>query len=221
MINLVQLILGYEQLSREKIYDNYAWHQKAWNLFEHYSELEERNNKPEQEKGSTPFLSRYILKTKHAELLVVSKYKPQKPDWCPASQWKSIQINETYLSQPSYFFDLYANPTKKIKKENISGSFTKNGKRLTLMDSESQIEWIYRKGEKHGFTLDENIPLRIEKPVNHSFNRKGKRGLHIGVRFQGLLHVTDNTAFKKAFCEGIGTAKGFGFGLLMVKPAYI
>lgn len=86
------------------------------------------------------------------------------------------------------------------------------------MDSESQIEWIYRKGEKHGFTLDENIPLRIEKPVNHSFNRKGKRGLHIGVRFQGLLHVTDNTAFKKAFCEGIGTAKGFGFGLLMIKP---
>lgn len=119
------------------------------------------------------------------------------------------------------YFDLYANPTRAVKKPDGNAGFTKNGRRLTLMDKPSQKDWLSRKGSNHGFQLAENIPIRIEKPVNHRFNRKGKKGLHIGVRFQGALHVTDREVFRKAFREGIGTAKGFGFGLLMIKPVQI
>jgi len=221
MTNLVKLSFEYEQLAKEKIYDNYAWHKKAWTMFEYQPELKERNNKPEKDKGPTPFLSRYIQKSNHAELLLVSKYRPLKPDWCGSEQWQLIEINESYLSQPSYFFDLYANPTRSVKKPDGNGGFAKNGKRLTLMDNKSQREWLLRKGVNHGFQLAEDIPLRIEKPVNHRFDRKGKKGLHIGVRFQGALRVTDREFFRKAFQEGIGTAKGFGFGLLMIKPVQI
>ena len=109
MTNLVKLTFGYAQLAKEKIYDNYAWHKKAWTMFEYRPELKERNNKPEKDKGPTPFLSRYIQKSNHAELLVVSKYRPLKPDWCGSEQWQLIEIDESYLSQPSYFFDLYWN----------------------------------------------------------------------------------------------------------------
>ena len=221
MTNLVKLTFGYAQLTKEKIYDNYAWHKKAWAMFEYQPELKGRNNKPEKDKGPTPFLSRYIQKSNHAELLLVSKYPPLKPDWCGSEQWQLIEINESYLSQPRYFFDLYANPTMSVKKSDGNGGFTKNGRRLTLMDTASQRDWLLRKGVNHGFQLVEDIPLRIEKPVNHRFNRKGKKGLHIGVRFQGALHVTDRESFRKTFQEGIGTAKGFGFGLLMIKPVQI
>lgn len=221
MTNLVKLTFGYEQLAKEKIYDNYAWHKKAWTMFEHHPELKERNNKPEKDKKPTPFLSRYSKKTNHAELLLVSQYRPLKPEWCGSEQWQLIEIDESYLSQPSYFFDLYANPTRSVKKPDGNGGFTKNGRRLTLMDKPSQRDWLSRKGSNHGFQLAENIPLQIEKPVNHRFNRKGDKGLHIGVRFQGALHVTDREVFRKAFREGIGTAKGFGFGLLMIKPAQL
>lgn len=221
MTNLLKLTLGYEQLAKEKIRDNYAWHKKAWTMFEHHPELKERNNKPDKDKGPTPFLSRYIQKAHHAELLLVSAYQPIKPEWCGSEKWRLIEINENYLSQPGYFFDLYANPTRKVKKSAGNGDFSKNGRRLTLMGETAQREWLLRKGENHGFQLADDIPLRIEKPVNHHFNRKGKKGLHIGVRFQGALHVTDREAFKKVFREGIGTAKGFGFGLLIIKPAQI
>ncbi len=221
MTNLLKLTIGYEQLAKEKIHDNYAWHKKAWTMFEHHPELKERNNTSDKDKGPTPFLSRYIQKRNHAELLLVSGYKPLKPVWCGSDQWQLIKIDESYLSQPSYFFDLYANPTRSVKKPDGNGGFTKNGRRLTLMNKPSQMEWLSRKGKNHGFQLAEDIPLRIEKPVNHRFSRKGRNGLHIGVHFQGALHVTDREAFKKAFREGIGTAKGFGFGLLMIKPAQL
>ena len=49
MTNLVKLTFGYEQLAKEKIYDNYAWHKKAWLLFEHHPKLKERYNKPEKD----------------------------------------------------------------------------------------------------------------------------------------------------------------------------
>jgi CRISPR system Cascade subunit CasE len=221
MTNLVKLSFGYKQLAKEKIYDNYAWHKKAWTLFEHHPQLKKRNTKPEEERGPTPFLSRYIQKTDHAQLLLVSEYCPLKPDWCGQDQWQLIEINENYLSQSSYYFDLYANPTRTVKKSDGKGGFTKHGQRLTLMDKPSQKEWLLRKGDNHGFQLDEDIPLRIEKPVNHRFSRKGRKGLHIGVRFQGAFHVIDRKIFQKAFREGIGTAKGFGFGLLMIKPVQI
>lgn len=221
MINLLKLTLGYQQLTREKISDNYAWHKIAWTMLEHHPELKERNNKPEKDKGPTPFLSRYIKKQNYVELLLVSLYKPLKPDWCESKQWHLIKVNESYLSQSFYLFDLYANPTRKVKKVVGAGEFSKNGRRLTLMDESAQRGWLVRKGKNNGFEIADDVPLRIEKPVNHYFKRRGKVGLHIGVHFQGGLHVTDREAFKKVFIEGLGTAKGFGFGMLMIKPVHI
>ena len=221
MTFLIKLTLGYEQLAREKINDNYAWHKKAWTLFEYHPALKGRNSKPEGQRGPAPFLSRYVQRTDHTELLVLSKYEPVKPSWCSDEQWRLITIDDSYLSQSSYLFDLYANPTRSIKKTDGNGGFTKNGRRLTLMDETSQVDWLKRKGSDHGFILSDDVPLRIDKPVNHRFKRKDADGLHIGVRFQGALHVTDRTAFQKAFHKGIGTAKGFGFGMLMIKPAQL
>ncbi len=221
MTNLVKLSLTYEQIAKEKITDNYAWHKKAWEIFQHHPELQLRRNRSESEKGPTPFLSRYTAKSQHVELLLVSDFEPQMPNWCTDQTWRVVSISNEFLSQPTYQFDLYANPTKAIKKPNGQGGFAKNRQRLTLMDEFSQTEWLMRKAASHGFILRDDIPLKLDKPVDHRFNKKGEIGLHIGVRFQGILEVTDREKFKRAFREGIGSAKGFGFGLLLIKPLQI
>lgn len=221
MINLVKIKIGYEQLARLKIVDNYSWHEKAWAIFEHHTELKERRLKSEKDKGPTPFLSRLTQKTEHVELIILSKFKPLKPDWCEGGQWQTITIDERFLSHDFYFFDLYANPTKSVKKPDVNGGYTKNGKRLTIMDNPGQLTWLRRKGIDYGFQLLDEFPLRIEKPVDHPFKRKGERGMHIGVRFQGMLKVVKHDLFKKAVSEGIGSAKGFGFGMLLVKPTQL
>ena len=43
-------------------------------------------------------------------------------------------------------------------------------------------------------------------------------GRFVAVRFEGVLEVTDPTAFCKTVENGIGSGKGFGFGLLSVAP---
>jgi CRISPR system Cascade subunit CasE len=50
------------------------------------------------------------------------------------------------------------------------------------------------------------------------FERSGQRGLHSAVEFQGVLTVTDPRQFHDAFLRGIGPAKAFGFGLLVIAP---
>ena len=114
MTNLVKLSLSYEQLAKEKIVDNYAWHKKAWTVFSHHPELEERNKKLEKDKGPTPFLSRYTRKTKYVELLLVSDYEPRKPDWCTTEQWQVLEISDDYLSQPKAQMYLHIVPTPHI-----------------------------------------------------------------------------------------------------------
>ena len=39
---------------------------------------------------------------------------------------------------------------------------------------------------------------------------------HLAVRFEGVLQVVDPVAFQQTLRRGIGSAKGFGFGLLSI-----
>jgi CRISPR system Cascade subunit CasE len=38
------------------------------------------------------------------------------------------------------------------------------------------------------------------------------------VEFQGSLRVVDPNKFRSAFAQGIGSAKAFGFGMLVLAP---
>ena len=50
------------------------------------------------------------------------------------------------------------------------------------------------------------------------FNKGGKLGLHGGVEFQGDLRVTGPEKFRETFALGLGSAKAFGFGMLVLAP---
>ena len=74
-----------------------------------------------------------------------------------------------------------------------------------------------RKANDHGFTIEPGT-LTFSAPIDEAFVREGHRGKHISVDFRGVLHVMAPDIFNAAFQNGIGPAKAFGFGLLMLDP---
>jgi len=80
------------------------------------------------------------------------------------------------------------------------------------------LEWLRRQGERHGFAMGDQA-IRIEGYRQHR-TRRGKRDIRFStLDCTGLLTVTDPDAFMQALCNGIGPAKAFGCGLLMVRRA--
>lgn len=138
-------------------------------------------------------------------------------------------------------FSLRANPTKRIAKPSKGDDILK-GKRVALLREAEQIDWLVRKGDERekgcpgGFEIltkeiqkqnDEirqivHINTTLEgKQTGYKKDKKDERREHrmtqLTVRFDGLLRITDSDAFRETLIRGIGTAKAFGCGLMMVK----
>jgi CRISPR system Cascade subunit CasE len=111
------------------------------------------------------------------------------------------------------------------------------GKRIGLVTDTERVGWLLRKGEDGGFTVpgawlhsenpksdeSEKVPnFRVDViPEGRDRNSKAghRDGAFVAVRFEGVLEVTDPSQFVKTVHDGVGSAKGFGFGLLSVAPA--
>jgi CRISPR system Cascade subunit CasE len=111
-------------------------------------------------------------------------------------------------------FRLRANPTAKRKFP--SG----DRKRVGLYREEEQMAWLMRKGEQGGFRT-----LSVRTSGQDTLRGRVKRGekTHslrlLAVQFDGLLQVTDPDRLRETVRQGIGSGKGFGFGLLSLAPA--
>ena len=89
----------------------------------------------------------------------------------------------------------------------------------SLFDPEKpflQVPNLKRKGEQHGFALVSAPAIDSCEPT--LFFRKAQPGRHFAFRFRGVLQVTDPERFREAFRRGIGSAKAFGFGMLLLQP---
>ncbi len=99
-----------------------------------------------------------------------------------------------------------------------------NGIRLGLFKEDDQRAWLNHKGELHGFCvlraliMPEGLQVGV-KPDEQEGERVHRSMAHLAVRYEGLLQVTDATLLREAVRSGIGSAKGFGFGLLSLGPA--
>lgn len=89
--------------------------------------------------------------------------------------------------------------------------------RVPLRTREELVGWISRKGDQGGFAVDGDT-LRTFSRGREYFEKQGVRGLHTAVEFQGVLTVTNSSKFHGTFTRGIGPARAFGFGLLVIAP---
>ena len=205
MTYLTQITLDFATAARLRIHDVYDWHQRVWECF------------PGRNGQQRDFLTRLDEKDDGFRLLIVSPITPGRPDWCPPDVWRTKPIPESYFTHSRYRFQLCANPTKKVAVQNPDGSFKKNGRREPLRSREDLAAWVQRKGEECGFLVEQET-LRTIPRGREYFLKNGTRGLHNAVEFQGVLAVTDSEKFHETFTRGVGSAKAFGFGLLILVP---
>jgi CRISPR system Cascade subunit CasE len=137
----------------------------------------------------------------------------------PIDLWK--QLNLDFIGKGQRFrLRLKTNPCVK-----------RNGKRIGLLRTDEQEDWIERKGLHHGFALPELTRLdflesdqkRIDVWISQDQMLRGRQysGNTICIfsaMFDGILTVTESNAFKEAIKTGIGHGKVKGLGLLSVVP---
>ena len=134
-------------------------------------------------------------------------------------------------------FRLRANPTKRVAAKNERLGSVMAGKRVGLATETEQIRWLLRKGETGGFEVpgvwvraqrsQTEEPIEIPNfrvdviPEGRARNDKAghRDGSFVAIRFDGVLEVTNVDRFRETVFTGVGSAKGFGFGLLSVAPA--
>ncbi len=195
------------------IVNPYETHRTVWQGF------------PNAEDGGPGRVLFRLEATEKKRPVVVLVQSGIKPDWHPllnddvlvSAQCKPFNIVVPVNTELR--FRLKANPTaRKIVDESQRDE---NGRpkrgRVQLFSDKRQMEWLRGKAEKGGFRV---IDCRVSEQRDYK-SRKQHHGewiKHYGVTFDGILQVTDSDLFQSAVSNGIGSAKGFGFGLLSIAP---
>ncbi len=208
------------RLLRNISQNGYQEHQLLWQLF------------PEDKEASRDFLFRTEKKPLQRIFYLVSQRKPiAAPGWLVESKPYNPVITEGQMLA----FTLRVNPTVSRKndagkrqrhdvvmneKHEIDFSKLAHDKRPSVPDliQKAGVKWLVSRGERHGFTVT-NQALMVESYDQHRSNKKGNRGVirYSTMDLTGVLHVTDVALFTESLFKGIGPAKAFGCGLMLVR----
>jgi len=200
---------------RQGLNDPYKLHQWIWEAL------------PDDPKAERDFLFRADVKNQRLRILLLSERVPESGDRC---EWRTTEVSETFLGHGAYRFQLRANPTFRRASDH---------RRLALFDETKIREWFVRKLADAGCEIpavddreceiageirhEPVLDLKTTAPRKLQFQKGGsaRTGTLYSVDASGTIIVRDGAAFRKAFDAGIGPAKGFGFGLLMLQPVQL
>lgn len=199
-------------------YDLYREHQLLWNLFD---------NHPNQQRD---FLyhkapeAYYLLSARQPMANVSPVWHIQTKPYAP-----QLQTGQTLR------FQLRANPVittphpnaakaeagKTVRHDVVmhhkKATYPDKAKRppMAQIEQEAGANWLTHRANKHGFQVHPENLLT----TNYQQHRLKKTIRFSTLDFQGVLTITDPESFLTALNQGIGPAKAFGCGLLMLKPA--
>lgn len=217
---LSRAFVDYELAFKRGLRDAYRWHQAVWEAF------------PGRDGAQRDFLTRLDAHDRGFQVVILSAAQPVKPDWCPTDQWETKPVPESFWAHDRYAFQLRANPTKKIihpDRPKVIGpdgriNRNRNARRVALRQREDLVAWLTRKGGTGGFRVNADTlrthPARKEffwKP-HPGEPAKAMPGVVQGIEFRGTLRVLDRERFRETVRGGVGSAKAFGFGLLLLAP---
>lgn len=223
---LARLDVDAQTAFAHRIFDNYVWHRRIWeDCFERVPD------------AKRDFLTRIDHLEKTFRVWVLAKRKPAQPPWCLSKNFSVKEVSPSFLSHRHYAFDLRANPTICVDQQDASGNIVlrrngkrTKGKRIPIVKPDALRAWLLRKAQVRrydekakaeipgGFRIVKERTLEIRPMVESHFRRKKDSAYHGGVQFRGVLEVTDRERFIETYQSGIGSAKGFGFGLLLLAP---
>lgn len=199
--------------------DSYSSHQLVWRLFD---------SSPTQQRD---FIYRQEV-TRQVEFYLVSERPPAD------DQGRWVVETKSYKPQLAegdrLAFQLRANPVRSTRddtgrvkrhdvvmdlKTQIKGSEDDHEELpLPMVAQQAGSRWLAERAGRHGFAVDPQ-QLRVDGYRQHRLRKRGKKSRiqFSTLDYSGILAVTDPQLFQQALFRGIGPAKGFGCGLLMVK----
>ncbi|MCI5211640.1 MAG: type I-E CRISPR-associated protein Cas6/Cse3/CasE [Candidatus Electrothrix sp. ATG2] len=199
----------------------YALHQEVWRLF---------SDSPDRKRD---FIYRLDKDGLRPVVYSVSDRKPegQSRAWQVAAKEYAPKL----LAGEELAFLLRANPV--VTRKNADGrrqrhdvvmdrkkalqeqGMTKKDMPSTaILAHEAGQDWLVRRTEQHGFAVQQQNIL-VERYRQERFGKQQNKGTiqFSLLDFSGRLTVTDPELFTRALCNGIGPAKGFGCGMLLVR----
>lgn len=191
----------------------YDLHRQLWRLFPG----EERETRESGEQDRQGFLFRVEERgtRRPARLLVQSRRAPVRTDGLLLLGSREIQPCPSIGQRLA--FVLTANPVKTITDAERAAKPGKRSEkcRVPLIKEEDQRNWLARKFS--GAAKLESADILPHAPL---YFRKGKRaGKLVTCNFEGVLTVDDPEQLVRLLENGVGPAKGFGCGLLLVRRA--
>ncbi len=191
----------------------YSWHQQLWDLFPEESGRRNKIKKEKEAKAERVEFPAYFLfrveeiQPGQGELLLVQS--PVKPIECGTikivkgpNELTYVKLTDNAMAR----FILTANPVK-------TKSADRN--RVPHIGEENLKNWLKGKVKAFG-KIVEDVLITPGHPIY--FRKENTAGKINPVTFEGKMEITDIAAFRKAAFAGIGPAKSFGCGLMLIKP---
>ncbi|MBU4612120.1 type I-E CRISPR-associated protein Cas6/Cse3/CasE [Achromobacter sp. GG226] len=124
-------------------------------------------------------------------------------------------------------FDLRANPTVSRRVEggpsrrhdvlmDAKRAVAGGGDARSAEVNAAAMRWLVDRSAAWGLNVDAGT-VQQSAYQQHRLRRKGEDITYSSLDYQGLARVADSKALQDALCHGVGHAKGFGCGLLLVK----
>ncbi len=211
-----------QQLAQTLLQDTYREHQALWQLFD---------TDPD---ATRDFLYRQVIEQGRIKYYVLSERMPVDK----SGIWlvdKPKPYDPKLVEGQRLFFNLRANPVvtvatvegKKLRHDVVMNAKKQMGfdalppadrPMLQQLVQDSCMPWLQMRSELNGFSIEPNLVTVDGYQQHESFAKQQKRPVRYStVDFQGILTVTDSDRFRSALFSGIGKAKAFGCGLLLVK----
>ncbi|WP_233252550.1 type I-E CRISPR-associated protein Cas6/Cse3/CasE [Maritimibacter sp. 55A14] len=189
-----------------------AHHRVLWTLFA---------DDPDRRRD---FLWREI---REGEFLVLSEREPVQTDLFSRVSTKSYAPKISPGDR--LFFSLRANATRTKKGGKrvdvvMDALYTvpkdeRSARRMEIAGSVGSA-WLTRQGERTGFSVNECAVTNYSVHALPSHQGPRDRQPQFGILdFQGEIEVTDPVAFLQGHTKGLGRAKAFGCGLMLVRRA--
>ena len=205
------MFLSRVEIPWERARNPYEYHRQLWRLFP--GELREQRRSAEESRNGFLFRVEAHRPGHPARLLVQSRRAPQTTSDIHVVGTREVHPRPT-LGQRLAFL-LTANPIKTIADVEREAKPDKKSDRcrVPLILENDQREWLLRKlavGAKV-----ESADVLSHPPI---YFRKGNRGGKlVAVTFEGVLRVGAPDALTTILENGVGPAKAFGCGLMLVR----
>ena len=203
----------------------YQIHSMIWELFSE-SEDQKRN-----------FLHRMDTNNGRPVIYTVSDKEPNYLGtlWNVETKPYNPQISEGM----NLGFTLRVNPAVKKTATTKNGVKGKQSRHDVVMDAKKRIReekgnnadfsmnelvqqegfrWLNKRSDRCGFSIREgDVRVDAYQQMNFMQGKKGKKITISTLDYNGVLTVSNADKFKEALYHGIGPAKGFGCGLMMIR----